>query len=174
MEKEWINPDWWCSTVREKTQGARAHLYCVTGLSRRASSSLNVLTWWWVTRSPRFPASSSRPSPRTIGPNQSQAVQVEISLWWLWMQRNVCAVFLGSSTASNDTTDAGEWLRRRHTSLQLLVTGFSSFYFYTCWKQDVQHRMEEGCILGDVHSGDFVSVADWLPAVTRNFKFKNL
>lgn len=73
------------------------------------------------------------------------------------------AVFHGSSTVPNDTTDTGERIKQRHTPLQFLVTGSSRLYFYTWWKQDVQHRFEEGCYLGEKHWGGSVSAADLSP-----------
>lgn len=67
------------------------------------------------------------------------------------------AVFHGSSTVPNDTTDTGERIKRRHTPLQFLVTESSRLYFFfffnTWWQQDVQHRFEEGCFLGKCSVG---------------------
>lgn len=146
----------------------------MTGLSRglRAISShplsissplpsLNVLTWCWVTRSPPFPCLRlpfTRPRCRPVFALMGRTRAKQSRQTFLpggCGRREAPAVFLGSSTAPNDTTDPGECIRRRHVSLQFLVTGFSRLYFYTWWKQDVQHRIEEGCILGEIHWGAF-------------------
>lgn len=72
------------------------------------------------------------------------------------------AVFHGSSTVPNDTTDTGERIKRRHTPLQFLVTESSRLYFIF-----FLHMMKTGCtaqiwggvFLGEMLCGVFVSVA---------------
>ena len=134
-------------------------------ISSRLLRSPNVLTWWQVSRSPPFPClytffilpfSPPRcPAFTLMGrPRAKQARQT--SLPGGCGRGEAPAVFHGSSTVPNDTTDTGERIKRRNTPLQFLVTEFSRLYFYTWWKQDVQHGFEEGCILGKCTEGFFL------------------
>lgn len=141
--------------ARSSKPASRLHLI--------SASSPNVLTWWWVRRSPPFPASTlSSDSHSALLPQcpafalmgQPRAKQArQTSLPGGYGRGEAPAVFHGSSTVPNDTTDTGERIKRRHTPLQFLVTESSRLYFYTWWKQDVQHRFEEGCIMGKCTEG---------------------
>lgn len=68
------------------------------------------------------------------------------------------AVFHGSSTVPNDTTDTGERIKRRHTPLQFLVTESSRLYLFIFFTHD-DNRMYSIDLRRGVSGGVFVSVA---------------
>lgn len=134
--------------------------------------SPNVLTWWQVSRSPPFPATilffilpfSPARCPAFALMGQPRAKQARQTFLPGGCGRGEApAVFHGSSTVPNDTTDTGERIKHRNTPLQFLVTEFSRLYFYTWWKQDVQHGFRRSVSWGNALRGFFVSKADLSP-----------